>query len=369
MLESLKTILVVDDSKINIEVINEILSDEFLILPAQSGEEALETVNKYEVDLILLDIILPGMNGYEVCSRLKRNEATKKIPIVFITSMNNIEFKRKGFELGAVDFITKPFQAYEIKARVKTHMSLNIYKNKLECKNKELESQVKERTTKLSDALQMLEDSTFETIVRLSRAAEYRDDNTGNHVLCVGHYSALLAKKMGLGDEKAQKLLLAAPMHDIGKIGIPDSILLTPAKLDKDEWLIMKAHTTIGAKILERSNNDIIKMGEMISLTHHEKWNGTGYPRGIKSSELPLETRIVALADVYDALTSKRPYKEPISTEDACEIIKKDKGEHFDPDVVDVFFNSLDTILKIKEKYNKVEDINIDRDLWTIDDE
>ena len=202
----------------------------------------------------------------------------------------------------------------------------------------------------LKEAHAELEEAYLDTIHRLVIAAEYKDENTGDHIIRMSRYSALIAKKLGLPDQEVQNILYAAPMHDIGKIGIPDSILVRPGKLTDEEFAIMKTHSIIGAKILSNSKAPILRLAEEIALSHHEKWNGKGYPRGLAGDEIPLSGRIVSLADVFDALTSKRPYKEPFPADKAIEIIKKERGEHFDPQIVDVFLANIDEILKIKQE-------------------
>lgn len=220
---------------------------------------------------------------------------------------------------------------------------------KLQAERKEAE--VAQRTEQLREAFHKIKAASLDTIYRLSRAAEYKDENTGDHIKRMSHYSAAVARKMGLNGEAAEAILYAAPMHDVGKIGIPDHILLKPGKLDPDEWEIMKQHTIIGAKILESSETEFIQLAKVIALTHHEKYDGRGYPNGLTGSDIPLAGRIVAIADVFDALTSKRPYKEPFSVEKTFSIIKEGRGNHFDPEVVDAFFAIEDEILAIKEEY------------------
>jgi len=216
----------------------------------------------------------------------------------------------------------------------------------------ELEIEVAKRTQELQSAFQEIKATSLETIYRLSRAAEYKDEETGAHIMRMSHYSAAVAREIGLPEDEAESILYAAPMHDIGKIGIPDRILLKPGKLDQDEWEIMKQHTAIGGRILERSSAVYIKLGETIALTHHEKWDGTGYPHGLRGEEIPIAGRITAIADVFDALTSKRPYKEPFSIEKSFSIIQEGRGTHFDPQVVDAFFSITAEILAIKERFS-----------------
>lgn len=340
-----QTILVVDDTPENIDILNEILGGTYNIKVAGNGETGLKIASsKNPPDLILLDVMMPGIDGYEVCRRLKANESTKKIPVIFVTTKGEVEDETTGFQLGGADYITKPVSPPIVRERVKTHLALYD-------QNRVLEEKVQERTIQLKQALDGLKRASLDTIYRLSRAAEYRDEDTGTHILRMSNFSAAIARKMGLSEEVVESLLYAAPMHDIGKIGIPDRILLKPGKLDPDEWDIMKRHSRYGSSILEGSNQGFIKLGETIASTHHEKWDGSGYPSGLKGKEIPIEGRVVALGDVFDALTSKRCYKPPLPLEDAYKIIKDGKGSVFDPEVVDAFFAVEDEILHIKEKY------------------
>ncbi len=340
-----QTLLVVDDTPVNIDVLDGILGKDYKIKVALNGEKALKIAgSENPPDLILLDIMMPGMDGYEVCRRLKENDATKKIPVIFVTAKDEVEDETKGFKLGAADYITKPVSPPIVRERVKTHLALYD-------QNRVLEGKVRERTAQLRKAFETIKNASLDTILRLSRAAEYKDEDTGAHILRMSNYSVAVARKMGLGEKTVEAILYAAPMHDIGKIGTPDRILLKPGKLDPDEWEIMKKHATNGGRILVGSDAGFIKLGEVIALTHHEKWDGSGYPKGLKGTQIPLIGRIVAIGDVFDALTSKRPYKEPFSLKKSYNIIREGRGSHFDPDVVDAFFEAEDEILKIKERY------------------
>ena len=340
-----ETILLVDDTPDNIIILNELLKDSYKTKIATNGEKALKIAfSDTPPDLILLDIMMPEMDGYEVCSRLKADNKTRDIPIVFITARSGDEDEARGLQLGAVDYITKPFVPELVKSRVRNQLELKKHRD-------HLEELVQERTAQLHQAFERIKDASLETIHRLSRAAEHKDEDTGAHILRMSNYSASIARKMGLNENVVERILYAAPMHDIGKIGTPDRILLKHGKLDPDEWEIMKEHATNGAQILSDSKQGFIRLGEVIALTHHEKWDGSGYPNGLKGSKIPLVGRIVAIADVFDALTTRRPYKEPFSLEKSYAIIQESKGNHFDPDVVDAFFTIEDEILAIKEKY------------------
>lgn len=351
-MEEKKKILVVDDEKRNLRLM------EAMLIPlghevslASDGEAALGMVKNISPDLILLDIMMPKMDGFEVAKRLKADDETRTIPIVMVTSLRETEDRVKALEAGADDFLSKPVDKTELRARVNSLLKVKAYNDHMRNYQKELEAEVAKRTEELRHAFEKIKVASLDTIYRLSRAAEYKDEDTGAHILRMSNYSAIVARTMGLTEQTVESILYAAPMHDIGKIGIPDKILLKPAKLDPDEWVIMRQHTIFGGKILEGSDTGFIRLGEMAALTHHEKWDGKGYPKGLKGKEIPLVGRIVAIADVFDALTSKRPYKEPFSLEKSYEIIKEDRGTHFDPDVVDAFFEVEDIILEIKEKY------------------
>jgi putative two-component system response regulator len=353
MMNDQSTILVVDDEDRNLRLMEAMLLPAgYHILTARNGEQALDVVSKERVDVILLDVMMPKMDGYEVASRLKSDPETKIIPIVMVTALNAKEDRIKAIEAGADDFLTKPVDKTEMRARVASLVKVKAYNDYMRDHQKELESEVAKRTRDLEQAFERIKSVSLEAIYRLTRAAEYKDEDTGSHIQRMSNYAAAIARHMGLGKRVTESILYATPMHDIGKIGIPDRILLKPGKLDPDEWAVMKQHTAIGARILEGSSTGIIRLGEIVALTHHEKWDGSGYPRGLKGKQIPLVGRIVAIADVFDALTSKRPYKEAFSLEKSYEIIRQGRGNHFDPAVVDVFFSAEAKILKIKEAFH-----------------
>ncbi len=333
-----QTILIVDDLPENIDVLNSILKDQYQVKVALNGERALKIVRgDSPPDIILLDIMMPGMDGYEVCRQLKADYATRNIPVIFVTAKGEVEDETKGLKVGAVDYITKPVSPPVVKARVRTHLALYD-------QNRELEHQVQLRTSELHE-------TRLEIIRRLGRAAEYKDNETGLHIIRMSHYVRLIAEAAGLSEPHVDILYNAAPMHDIGKIGIPDHILLKPGKLDSDEWEIMMTHAAIGAQIIGDHDSELLQLAAKICLTHHEKWNGTGYPNGLSGADIPIEGRIVAIADVFDALTSERPYKKAWTVEKACDLIGSERGQHFDPQLVDNFCGVLPDILEIKEKY------------------
>lgn len=321
-------ILIVDDELVNLNLLRATLENEgYKLFFAKSGENALQQVTTHNPDLILLDIMMPGLSGYDVCIRLKSNEKTKNIPIIFVTTRNTEINEADGFALGAVDYITKPISQPIVRARVKTHLSLV--------------------------QVEKLESSRLLIIQRLGRAAEYRDNETGLHVIRMSHYSRILAQALGQPDDWCEMLLNAAPMHDVGKIGTPDHILLKPGKLDDDEWKIMRQHPGTGAGIIGKHDSPLLEMSRLAALTHHEKWDGTGYPRGLAGEEIPLEGRIIAIGDVFDALTTARPYKKAWSIEKAINLLKKESGKHFDPNLVPIFLREdiFRQVLDVREKW------------------
>ena len=273
--ESRRSILLVDDEPTNLQVLKHTLQDKYRLLFAKDGEKALELAARESVDLILLDIMMPGMSGYEVCARLKSVDGTRNIPIIFITALNEVANEQKGFELGAVDYITKPFSPVIVNARVRNHLSL-----------------VQSET---------LRHTRLQIVQCLGMAAEYKDNETGMHVIRMSHYAQILALAAGYSPDDAEELLNAAPMHDVGKIGVPDAILQKPGKLDPAEWEIMKSHTKIGAEIIGEHTSGLLHTAAIIAMQHHEKWDGSGYPHGLTGDQIALSARIVAIADVFDA--------------------------------------------------------------------
>jgi len=345
-------VLVVDDEERNLRLMEAILLPlGYDVVIARDGAEALDKARENPVDLILLDVMMPLMDGFEVARRLKADVKTMVIPIVVVTALNDVGDRVKALEAGADDFLSKPVDKTEVRARVKSLLKVKAYNDYMRNYQQALETVVAQRTQALRKALEKIKSGSLETIYRLTMAAEYKDEDTGAHLKRMSHYSAAIARAMGLREETVEFILYAAPMHDIGKIGIPDRILLKPGKLTPDEWVIMKQHTTIGAKILENSAAGFIRLGEIIAITHHEKWDGSGYPNGLQGKRIPLVGRIVAIADVFDALTSRRPYKDAFSLEKSYEIIREGRGTHFDPRVVDVFFSLEKELLAIKEKF------------------
>lgn len=340
-----QTVLIVDDIPENIDVLNGILKLRYKVKVALNGPKALEIANaESPPDLILLDIMMPGMDGYEVCRQLKSQFATRRIPVIFVTAKGEIDDETQGFELGAADYITKPVSPPIVQARVETQLALYD-------QNRVLENRVRRRTAELNESRQQI-------IRRLGRAAEYKDNETGLHVVRMSHYSKLIGLAAGMHEDEVELLLNAAPMHDIGKIGIPDRILQKPDKLDDGEWEVMRKHPKFGAEILGEHSSELLEMARLVALTHHEMWNGQGYPNGLKGEEIPLVGRIVTLADIFDALTTERPYKKAWKVDATLDFIRDKSGEIFDPDLVEIFMGIVPQILEIKEKYGEgvVED-------------
>lgn len=350
-------ILIADDTEANIDVLVEALGDTYDLAIALNGNEALEAVN-YEIpDLILLDILMPGMNGYEVCEKLKKDERTEDIPVIFLTGLTDVDSKTKSFELGAVDYITKPFEVLEVQARVKTHLELKSAQDYLANQNQILEARVDQRTDELQKTKAAM-------IFSLAALAETRDPETGEHIKRTQWYVKVLAENLSHFEKYASylrpklidMLFEASALHDIGKVGVRDSVLLKAGKLTTEEFEEMKNHTlygrnTLDVAIREIGNSDLLSLAKEIAYTHHERWDGKGYPVGLERGEIPISGRIMALADVYDALVSKRVYKEAYSHEKSREIILRGRGTQFDPDVVDAFLLNEEFFKEIVEKY------------------
>ena len=343
-MENLKTILIVDDTEVNINTLMELLDEKYDILAALDGETALEIVEEEEnIDLILLDIMMPGIDGFEVCKRLKSKKNTRKIPIIFITAKTDDDSIEKAYELGGVDYIMKPFRVREILSRIANHLILFEHQ-------KTLEQKVKEKTKKLHKLNKELEETQKEIIFTMGAVGEQRSKETGNHVKRVALYSELLARYYGLPEKEVQILRDVSPMHDIGKVGIPDAILNKPAAFTPKEYEKIKEHSKIGYEILKYSNRILLKTASIIALQHHEKWDGTGYPNQLKGEEIHIYGRITALADVFDALGSDRVYKKAWDDEKIFKLFKEERGKHFDPRLVDIFFENLDEFLKIRDE-------------------
>ena len=333
-----KTVLVVDDTPENIDLLSAVLSPYFKVKAAMNGALAIKIAQgKNKPDIILLDVMMPDLDGYEVCRRLKKDVSTAAIPVIFVTAKSEIEDEQKGFDLGAADYIAKPISPPIVVSRVKAQIALYD-------QARHLEALVAQRTEDLHHM-------RLEIIRRLGKAAEYKDNETGMHVIRMSYFSKFLAEKLDVSEEWIDLLHNAAPMHDVGKIGIPDSILLKPGRLDPQEWEIMQKHAQFGCEIIGDSDEPLLNMAREIALYHHEKWDGSGYPQGIKGEAIPLSARIVAITDVFDALTSERPYKKAWSEERAIALIESEAGKHFDPTLVPLFLECLEEIREIQTRF------------------
>jgi len=354
------TILIVDDTPENITVLGELLQPYYAIRVATTGARALISAETHPLpDLILLDVTMPEMDGYTVLTRLKNNPATAQIPVIFVTALNATEDETYGLELGAADYITKPIRPAIIQARVRHQIALKQAQDQIRSQNTWLEAEVAKR---------MQENQTIQDVSMraLASLAETRDNETGNHILRTQGYVEVLChelNRMGypesLSNRCIELITKAAPLHDIGKVGIPDQVLLKPGKLDAEEWVIMRTHTTLGAEAIQRaianeadqSAFEFLHVAIQIALFHHEKWDGSGYPKGLKEQSIPLPARLMALADVFDALLNRRCYKEPMSLEQTTAIILDGKASHFDPDVVQAYINRQDDFIAIAKRY------------------
>lgn len=329
-----RTILLVDDEPTNLHILKQILQSDYQLLYAKDSHKVLEIAREQQPDLILLDVLMPGLSGFDVCLALKQDAKTVRIPVIFVSAMSDSIDEAHGFEVGAVDYISKPVSPAIVKARVTTHLSLV-------------------RTEELQETRQ-------EIIRRLGRAAEFRDNETGLHVIRISHYSKLLALAAGFSEIAADELFYAAPMHDVGKIGIPDHILLKPGPLSEEEWNIMRQHPKIGAEIIGEHDSPLLKMARTISLTHHEKWDGTGYPNNLRGEDIPLVGRIITLVDVFDALTTRRPYKEAWPVEKAVDFLVNQAGRHFDPELVEMFLGLLPEVKEIMSRWAEETAVDVE---------
>ncbi|HLA34813.1 MAG TPA: HD domain-containing phosphohydrolase [Rhodocyclaceae bacterium] len=333
------TILVVDDVPENIGMLADILGADYRVIFACNGRDALaEALTQPSPSLILLDKMMPGVDGYEVCRRLKADLRTQCIPVIFLTAQSDVSNEEFGLKLGAVDYLHKPCHPAIVRQRVRIHLELHNQR-------RVLEDRVRERTREL-------EETQFEIVRRLARAGEYRDNETGMHVIRMSQYCHRLALAYGIPSKQAELLLHAAPMHDIGKIGIPDRILLKSGKLDDVEWAAMQRHAEIGAEIIGYHSSALIAMARNVALTHHERWDGKGYPNGLVGEAIPIEGRIAAICDVYDALTSVRPYKKAWTSEDAVDFIVGESGKAFDPILVELLVGMVTEYAKIRARYS-----------------
>ncbi|MFO7551050.1 MAG: response regulator [Haliea sp.] len=342
-------ILIVDDEPPNLRLLDKMLRSQGfqnLVLVADSRE----VLNQYQAarpDLVLLDINMPHLDGYQVMEQLKALGDPLLPPIVILTAQHGKDFLLRALGGGARDFITKPFDRNELFMRVRNLLDAHMGHRLLHDQKTWLEETVRQRTSELRR-------TRLEVVQRLGKAAEYRDEETGAHILRMSYCCALLAQEYGWSENQTDLILNASPMHDIGKIGIPDAILLKPGKHDPQEWEIMKTHTTIGASMLDGDDSSLMRMAREIALTHHEKWDGSGYPNGLAGEEIPLSGRIAALADVFDALMSDRPYKKAWTVEAALAHVRDNSGKHFDPDLVVLLEAKLPDVLAIRERFRDI---------------
>jgi putative two-component system response regulator len=358
--EHRKTVLVVDDSPDNIVLLSSILRGEYRVKAALEGQAALELASSTEPpDLILLDIIMPGLNGFDTCAKLKADTAIKDIPVIFLTSRTEEEDERRGFEVGAVDFISRPISPHIVRARIATHLQLKAARDSLADRSAWLEQEVARRVRE-NKALQDV------TMVALGSLAETRNNETGNHIMRTKSYIAELSNVLRskpdyeayFKDGSIELIIKSAPLHDIGKVGIPDNILLKPGKLTDDEFEIMKTHTTLGKEAIEKAESlveidtSFLRFAREMAYTHHERWDGKGYPCGLAGADIPLSGRLMAIADVYDALISKRVYKEAMSFAEATKIIIGEAGSHFDPELVKAFELIIDKFESIAKNWS-----------------
>lgn len=330
-------VLVVDDTSKNIQLVGSVLRNKgYGIAYATSGLKALTAIEENEFDLILLDVMMPGIDGYETCKRIKKQKNGEHTPVIFLTAKTDEESIINGFDCGGIDYVTKPFNQRELLARVETHLKLKDYENNLENKVQLLTEEI--------------EATQREVVFTMGAIGETRSRETGNHVKRVAKYCYLFATKYGLSQAEATLLEEASPMHDIGKVGIPDSILKKPGKLDKDEWEIMKTHAELGYDMLKFSERPILKTAASVALSHHEKFDGSGYPKGLKGEDIPIYGRILAICDVFDALGSERCYKKAWPDENIWELLREESGKHFDPALVQIFFENQDAFVLIRDQ-------------------
>jgi len=344
----LAKLLIVDDQDMNVRLLEKILQNAGYthITSTTDSRDIEQLYTRHEFDLVLLDIQMPYLDGFDVMKILEKIQKETYVPVLVLTAQNDQDTRIKALAHGAKDFLTKPFDQTEVLLRINNLLEVRLMHLQQLQLNRELDMRVQERTRELNE-------TRMEVIRRLGRAAEFRDNETGYHIIRMSKYSEIIARSFGLGDEEAELILNASPMHDIGKIGIPDHILLKPGKLDKDEWEIMQTHAEIGAEILSGHDSELMLMAQEIAMYHHEKFDGSGYPYGLKGRDIPITARIVALSDVFDALTSERPYKKAWPVEEAMAEIRKCSGKHFDPALIEVFERCLPEVLDVRTQYQE----------------
>ncbi|MCS7214700.1 MAG: response regulator [Thermodesulfovibrio sp.] len=345
-------ILVVDDEVINLELISAIFADSqnIQVLTASDGVEAIEVLKNYTPDLIVLDIRMPRMNGIEVLNVLKSDSKTSHIPIVVLSG--DEKERKNALKYGANDFIPKPFDAEELRLRVFNNLQVKKYQDLIKNLNEVLQQEVMKKTKELREALELAREAEYEMVLKLGMISEFRDEETGQHIRRMSYYAKLLSHLAGLSESEQEILFYASPLHDVGKIGIPDNILKKPGPLTYEEFEVMKLHTIIGAKILDTDQKFVtLKAGKVIAEQHHEKWDGSGYPRGLKKEEIHIYARVVAICDVFDALTSDRVYRPAFTVDQAVEIMRKSKESHFDPKLLDIFMKNLDVFVNIRNTF------------------
>ncbi|MFP4329611.1 MAG: HD domain-containing phosphohydrolase [Spirochaetaceae bacterium] len=369
------TILIVDDDTRTLEVLTDVLRQEsYKVITAGEGRSGLQMVKKHKPDVVLLDMKLPGASGLHILKELKTREETFRIPVIMITGQEDGDLKRKALAAGADEFVNKPAEIAELKARVRALTTVKAYYDSMRDYQRKLEKEVEARTREIKETMEelrraneMIKEAAFETTHRLARAAEFKDEDTGTHIRRVSLYAAALAQELGESQELVEQLRSAAAMHDVGKIGIPETILLKPGKLDPGEWEIMKRHTLFGAKILDGSDYPLVSMAATIARSHHEKWDGSGYPDGLAGEAIPRVARIAAVADVFDALTSTRPYKDPFDMAAAVTILNEERERHFDPEVLDAFLGIMPQVCAIKDEHPEISmsiSKQLQQELW-----
>ncbi len=352
MFEEISKVLVVDDEPINLELVSAVFADDsnIIILTAEDGLQAVNLLKDNLPDLMVLDIRMPSMTGIEVIEYMKSDPATSSIPIIVLSGDEHE--RKKALSLGASDFISKPFDAEELKLRIINNLKVKKYNDIIKDINEVLQKEVMRKTKKLREALQLAKEAEYEMVLKFGIISEFRDEETGAHIRRISSYARLFGQLLDLPEEEQNLLSYASPLHDVGKIGIPDNILKKPGPLTPEEFEVIKLHTTIGAKILSSDPRFItLSAGKVIAEQHHEKWDGSGYHRGLKGEDIHLYARIIAICDVFDAMTSDRVYRPAFTVEQSIDIMKKGRGNHFDPNLFDIFINNLSQFLDIREKF------------------